>query len=125
MPTAVIDRNSLPCARDRVSPFECLRNRLAVVDHLSFAECAGFAGCAFGEVQTVWRCLQVPWAGAMSDAYRWVTEALRTPHPNESCGELDLERALKWKFLFPILLLQKPPLGSGTRVKLLQPIVSR
>ena len=61
----------------------------------------------------------------MGDAYRWVTEALRALHPNESRGELDLERALKWKFLLPILLLRKPPLGSGTKAKLLQPIVSR
>ena len=61
----------------------------------------------------------------MGNAYQWITEALRAPHPNELGGELDLERALKWKFLLPILLLQKPPSGSGTRAKLLQPIVSR
>ena len=44
---------------------------------------------------------------------------------NESRSELDLERALKWKFLLPIFLLRKPPSGSGTRARLLQPIVSR
>ena len=60
----------------------------------------------------------------MGDAYRWVTEALRAPYPNESRGELDLKRALKWKFLLPIILLHNPPSGSGTRARLLQPIVS-
>ena len=52
-------------------------------------------------------------------------EALRAMHPNESCGELDLERAIKWKFLLPILLLRKPPSTNGTKAKDLRPVVHR
>ena len=50
---------------------------------------------------------------------------MRAPHPNASRGRLDLERALKWKFILPIIimLLRKPPLANGTKAKLLEPIV--
>ena len=59
------------------------------------------------------RCLLMGYGGAPST------------HPNKSHGELDLERALKWKFLLPILLLRKPPSNLGTRAKVLQPVVTR
>ena len=55
VPAADLNKYGLPRARDRPSPFKCLRNLLAVIDHLSFAECAGFTGSAFGEVQIVCR----------------------------------------------------------------------
>ena len=63
---------------------DLLRNKYAIVDHLSLAQCAGFAGSSFTEVQHIWRDLQVQWAGAFSDACRAVMEALRAPHPDES-----------------------------------------
>ena len=53
MPTADMDDNGLSRARDRPLLFKCLCNHLAVIDHLSFAECAGFVGCAFADVRTV------------------------------------------------------------------------
>ena len=36
---------------------DLLRNKYDVVDHLSLAQCAGFAGSSFTEVQHIWRDL--------------------------------------------------------------------
>ena len=104
---------------------DLLRNKYAIVDHLSLAQCAGFAGSSFTEDQHIWRDLQVQWAGAFSDACRAVMEALRVPHPDEPGHQLDPEHAIKWKFLLPILLLRKPPSANGTKAKHLKPIVKR
>ena len=49
----------LPAARERATDEEVLRCKFAVVNHLSMANCAGFAGGAFNEVQEVWRDLAV------------------------------------------------------------------
>ena len=40
MPTADMDNNGLPHAQDQASRFECHHNCLAVINHLSFMECA-------------------------------------------------------------------------------------
>ena len=105
---------------------DLLRNKYAIVDHLSLAQCAGFTGSSFTEVQHIWRDLHVQWAGAFSDACRAIMEALNAPHPDEPRHQLDLERAIKWKFLLPSgLLLRKPPSANGTKAKHLKPIVKR
>ena len=51
--------------------------------------------------------------------------SLETPQPNESRGELDLDRAIKWIYLVPILLLRKLPSAMGTKACELMPIVQR
>ena len=82
--------HGLPRARERATDFEILRFKYTVVDHLSFAQCVGYAGGSFSEVQSIWRDLQVQRAGAYSDATRAVMEALRAPHPHEPQGARDL-----------------------------------
>ena len=106
MPLGDLDGHGLPMARARASAAEILRNRRAVVDHLSVAQCAGFAGSSFTEVRFVWSDLQVPWAGAYGDAAEAVVAALDTPLPGDMRGELDLERAIKWFLLLPALPLR-------------------
>ena len=49
------DEYGLPLAREPASDAELLRCPHAVVDHLLMAQCAGFAGAAFGEVRSIWR----------------------------------------------------------------------
>ena len=95
------------------------------VNHLSMAQCAGIAGAAFGEVQSIWRQLQTQWAAVFGEACRAVTDALEMPPHLQGQDGLDLERAIKWKFLIPILLLRKPPSSTGTRAAALQAIVQR
>ena len=112
-------------ARDPASDAELLRCPRAIVDHLSMAQCAGFAGAAFGEVQSIWRQLQTQWAAAFGEACKAITDALKMPPHLQGQNGLDLERAIKWKFLLPILLLRKPPSSSGTRAAALQAIVQR
>ena len=89
----------------------------AIVDHLSLAQYVGFVGGSFHEVQHIRRNLQVQWATAFRNALRMVMEALRALHPNESRGELDLERVVKWKFLLLLLLLRKPLSTNSTKAK--------
>ena len=94
-----------------------------MVNHLSMANCAGFAGGAFNEVQEVWRDLAVQWAGAFGDACKGVLEKLNAPNVGEARGKLDLERAIKWKSILPSLLLRKPPSSKGIKATELKPIV--
>ena len=125
MPEEARDEWGLPKARERATNFELLRCKHAVVDHLPMAHCAGFEGGAFSEVQRVWRDLAVQWAGAFGDACKAIVEQLDAPHQNESRGELDLERVIKWKFLLPALILRKPPSNKGTKAADLKPIIQR
>ena len=87
------------------------------------AHCAGFKGGAFDELQRLWWGHAVQWAGTFSDACRTITELLETPHQNKQRDKLDLERALKWKFILLTLLLRKPPSNKGTKAANLMPIV--
>ena len=96
-----------------------------MVDHLSFTQCTGFAGASFNEVQHIWRDLQVQWAGAYGHGLRAVMETLWAPHPNEPRGQLDLETTLKWIFLLPVFMLNRPPLANGTNAKDLKSFVQR
>ena len=86
IPAVEFDEHGLPRTRERTDNLEVLRFKYAVVDHLSFTQCAGYASGSFSEVQSIWRDLQVQWAGAYSDATRAVMEALRAPHPHEPRG---------------------------------------
>jgi hypothetical protein len=95
----------------------------AVVDHFSMAQCTSFAGSSFNQVQHVWSNVQVSWAGAFSDAVSAIVDSLWMPHPNEQRGSLDLEKKIKWKFLFPTLLLQKPRSINGVKGCDLLPII--
>jgi hypothetical protein len=45
------------------------------------------------------------------------------PHPNKQRGSLDLARKIKWKFLLPTLLLEKPPAINGMKGRDLLPII--
>ena len=125
IPVPDLDNHGLPKARERADCAEILRDPYAVLDHLSVAQCAGFAGFSFNEIQHIWRPLQVPWAGAYSDALRNINDKLETPRANSHRGELELERAIKWKFLLPALLLRKPPSANGIKATDLQPIITR
>ena len=73
---------------------ELLLFKYAAVGYLLFAQCAGFVGASFNEVQHNWRDLQVQRAGAYGDGLRVVVMALQAPHPNEPRGQLDLETTL-------------------------------
>ena len=55
-------------------------NRLAVVDHLPFAQCAGFAGSAFNEMQTIWHDTHNQWATVFSEALREVIDRVTSPN---------------------------------------------
>jgi hypothetical protein len=122
-PPVGLDDYGLPIARPQATDKEIFCCPWAVVDHLSMAQCAGFAGSCFNEVQNVWSSVQVLWAGAFSDAVGAIIYTLRMPYPNERRGSLDLEQKIKWKFLLPTLLLWKPPFIHGVRRCDLHPIV--
>ena len=123
LPEATLDTYGLLKARERATDIEITRCGRAIIDHISMAHCAGFEGGAFDELQRLWRGHAVQWAGTFSDACRTITELLETPHQNEQRDKLNLERALKWKFILPTLLLQNPPLNKGTKAADLMPIV--
>ena len=74
----------VPMARACPSEEELLRCQHVIVHHLSLAQCAGFAGGSFHEVQHIWRDLQFQWATEFSDSLRSRMEALCAPHPDES-----------------------------------------
>ena len=112
---AEFDKHGVPHARERATDFEILRFKYAVVDHLLFAQCAGYAVGSFSEVQSIWRDLQVQCAGAYSDTTRAVMEALQAPHLNEPQGARVLEGTLKWLLLLPTFPLRKPPSNTGTK----------
>ena len=80
---------------------------------------------SFHEVQTIWRDLQVQWAGAFGEATKAVAKALNTPSPNSARGELDLKQSIKWKFLISQLLLRKPPSDTGRKALTPKPIIQR
>jgi len=71
----------------------CYKHTVTVANHVSFAQCAGFAGASFNETQNLWIDLQLQWASVFSDTLRtvMVMETLCTPHLDESRGELDME----------------------------------
>ena len=87
-----------------------------------FAQCAGFAGSAFNEMQTIWHDTHNQWATVFSEALREVMDRVTSPNLHTEQGSIDLERALKWKFLVPILFLQKPPSFHGIKASSLKPI---
>ena len=64
IPVTEMEEHGLLQARSRASAIEILRSKYAVVDYLSFAQCARFVGSSFNEVQHIWRDLQVQRAGA-------------------------------------------------------------
>jgi hypothetical protein len=66
-PPVGLDTYRLPVTRLQTTDEEIFCCRWAVVDHLSMAQCAGFAGSCFNEVQNVWSSVQVLWAGAFSN----------------------------------------------------------
>ena len=55
----------------------------------------------------------------MSDAYRSVTDIT-------DALAVDLEKAIKWKFILPILLLYTPPSAGagGTKAHMIKPIIT-
>ncbi len=115
-PPVGLDNYGLPIARLQAMDKEIFCCRWAVVDHLSVAQCAGFAGRSFfNKVQHVWSSVQVSWAGAFSDAVSAIVDSLWMPHPNKRRGSLDLEKKFKWKFLLSTHLFQKPPSINGVK----------
>jgi hypothetical protein len=104
-PPVGLNNYGLPIARPQATDEEIFCCRWAVVDHLSMAQCTGFAGSSFNKVQHVWSSVQVSWVGAFSDAVGAIIDSLRMPHPNKRRRSLDLERKIIWKSLLPTLLL--------------------
>ena len=94
-----------------------------MIDHLSLAQCAGFTGCSFTEVQRIWSNLQIQWAGAYGEVLRAVVDTINVNDVNVARGHLTLERTIKWKFVLPILLLRIPPSSTGTKARDLKLIV--
>ncbi len=119
-PPVGLDDYGLPIARPQATDKEIVCCRWAVVDNLSMAQCAGFAGSSFNKVQHVWSSVQVSWAGMFSDAVSAIVDSLWMPHPNKWRG---LERKIKWKFFLPTLLLQKPPSINCLKGRDLLPII--
>ena len=62
----------LPRVQERATAAEYLRFLQAAVNHISLAQCAGFAGGLFTEVHHVWRALQIQWGGAFRVALHTV-----------------------------------------------------
>jgi hypothetical protein len=122
-PPVGLDDYGLPIAQPQAMDEEIFCCRWAVVDHLSMAHCAGFAGSSFNEVQHVWSSVQVSWAGMFSDAVSAIIDSLWMPNPNKWRGSLDLERKIKWKIFLPTLVLQKPPSINGVKRRDLLPII--
>ena len=52
-------------------------------------------------------------------------ESNQSPTANTVQGAIDIERAIKWKFLVPTLFLRKPPSNKGIKACDLQPIFIR
>ncbi len=61
---------------------EKFQDLYAAINHLSGAQCLGFAGATFNKLQYISNNLQVTWAGAYGKAFRIINEKLITPHPN-------------------------------------------
>jgi hypothetical protein len=58
-PPVGLDDYGLPITRPQAMDMEIFCYRWAVVDHLSMAQCAGFAGSFFNKVQHIWSSVQV------------------------------------------------------------------
>jgi len=69
--------------------------------------------------------VQWQWAGAYGygEALRVGVDAINNNDQHKARGQLSLERAIKWKFILPILLLHKPPSATRTNAGDLKPIV--
>jgi hypothetical protein len=117
------DEFGLPPARERASLEEMLLDPMAVVDHLSVAQCAGINNFTFNECQDIWKSCQIGWAEAFGGACEEVNRAMLLPHPDDPRNQLALERRIKWKFVLPALLLRKPPSTDGVKARDLEALV--
>lgn len=107
-PVEPTPESCLPPPRDKATPTQVAQDPFAVVDHLSFPQCAGFAGYGFSAIEKI----QAKHSDAWLSAYGQVLEAVNfaaCPPRDAPTQPLRLERRIKMFFLIPTLLLRIPP----------------